>query len=48
VEQIHDAMGTLQKATLNHVFEMKAVLGEDQYEKLLQLTAEGLHEISAE
>lgn len=48
VEQIHDAMGDLQKATLNHVFEMKAVLRPEQYEKLLQLTADGLCEISGD
>lgn len=36
------AMGDLQKATLDHVFEMKSVLTPEQYKMLLALTAEGL------
>lgn len=42
VEHIHDAMGDLQKATLDHVFAMQEVLTPDQYGTLLRLTAEGL------
>ncbi|MDE1171752.1 MAG: periplasmic heavy metal sensor [Verrucomicrobium sp.] len=42
VEKIHDAMGGLQNATLDHVFEMKAVLTPEQYDKLIRLTSEGL------
>ncbi|HSI82603.1 MAG: Spy/CpxP family protein refolding chaperone [Candidatus Methylacidiphilales bacterium] len=46
VEKIHDAMGDLQKATLNHVFEMKSILRPEQSDKLLKLTAESLDEMS--
>lgn len=42
VERIHQAMGELQNATLQHIFEMKPVLTPLQYDKLLQLTAEAL------
>lgn len=42
VERIHHAMGELQNATLQHIFEMKPVLTTQQYDKLLQLTAEAL------
>ena len=48
VEQIHEAMGGLQKITLNHVFDMKEILNREQYEKLLSLTADGLHEASGD
>jgi nickel and cobalt resistance protein CnrR len=48
VEQIHVAMGDLQKATLGHIFEMKAVLTPEQYQKLLELTVQGLHEANAD
>ncbi|HEY8966316.1 MAG TPA: periplasmic heavy metal sensor [Candidatus Methylacidiphilales bacterium] len=42
VGKIHEALGGLQKATLDHVFEMKEVLTPEQYRKLLDLTAESL------
>jgi Spy/CpxP family protein refolding chaperone len=42
VGRIHQAMGELQNATLQHIFEMKPVLTPQQYDKLLQLTAEAL------
>jgi nickel and cobalt resistance protein CnrR len=42
VARIHQAQGELQNATLQHIFEMKPVLTPQQYEKLLQLTAEAL------
>lgn len=48
VEHIHVAMGDLQKATLGHIFEMKAVLTPEQYQKLLELTVQGLHEANAD
>src|SRR6516162_4997567 len=35
VAAIHAAQGELQKVTLDHVFEMKAVLQPEQYQKLL-------------
>jgi len=48
VEKIHLAMGDLQKATLGHIFEMKTVLTPEQYQKLLELTVQGLHEANAD
>ena len=42
VAQIHHAQGELQNATLQHIFEMKSVLTPQQYEKLLQSTADAL------
>jgi len=42
VAAIHAAQGELQKITLDHVFEMKAVLQPEQYQKLLDLTAQAL------
>ena len=42
VARIHEAQGELQNATLQHIFEMKAVLTQPQYEKLLQSTADAL------
>lgn len=43
VAKIHQAQGELQNATLQHIFEMKPVLQPDQYEKLIQLTADALY-----
>lgn len=45
VEKIHAAQGELQKATLQHVFEMKKVLTSEQYQKLLNLTANALYQL---
>ena len=42
IARIQDAQGQLQDATLHHVFEMKPVLTPEQYEKLLNLTANAL------
>lgn len=42
VARIHEAQGELQNATLQHIFEMKSVLTPQQYEKLLQSTADAL------
>lgn len=42
VKKNHSIMGELQKVTLNHVFEMKTVLTEEQFDRLLKLTAETL------
>ena len=46
VERIHDAQGELQEATIEHVFEMKGVLTPEQYQKLLNLTADELNEVN--
>jgi len=46
VDKIHHATGALQKTTINHLFEMKNVLSAEQYEQLLQMTAQGLNELS--
>lgn len=42
VRRIHEAMGELQQATLQHIFEMKAVLEPEQYDRLIALTKEAL------
>jgi Spy/CpxP family protein refolding chaperone len=46
VERIHHAQGKLQEATLEHVFEMKRVLTPEQYQKLLNLTADELNQVN--
>jgi nickel and cobalt resistance protein CnrR len=46
VEKIHHAQGKLQEATLEHVFEMKEVLTPEQYQKLLNLTADELNQVN--
>jgi nickel and cobalt resistance protein CnrR len=46
VERIHRAQGELQEATLEHVFEMRAVLTAEQYQKLLTLTADELNQVN--
>jgi Spy/CpxP family protein refolding chaperone len=46
VERIHHAQGELQEATLEHVFEMKGVLTPEQYQKLLNLTADELNQVN--
>jgi len=42
VQRIHRAMGELQQATLDHIFEMKEVLEPEQYDHLMNLTREAL------
>lgn len=42
VEKIHKAMAKLQKATLEHLFEMEEILSPEQYDQLLQLAGESL------
>jgi hypothetical protein len=44
VAEVHNAMGQLQKATLEHIFELKEVLDADQYGHLIELTVQGLSE----
>ena len=44
VAEIQSAVGQLQKATLEHIFELKEVLDVEQYERLIELTAQGLSE----
>lgn len=48
VAKIHAAQGELQKATLRHVFEMKPVLTPEQYDRLLNLTANALYQVPRE
>lgn len=47
IEQIHKDMGDVQKVTIGHVFEMRAVLSPEQYDRLLKLTADALRNIDA-
>ena len=42
VERIHRAQGELQKATIEHIFNMQTVLTPEQAEKLNKLAADAL------
>ena len=42
VERIHHAQGELQKATIEHIFNMQTVLTQQQAEKLNKLAADAL------
>lgn len=44
VEKVHQHMGELQKASLEHLFEMRTVLTPEQGDQLLQLAQKGLEE----
>ena len=44
VETVHHHMGELQKASLEHVFEMRQVLTPEQGDKLLKLVAQTLEQ----
>lgn len=44
VEQVHRHMGELQKVSLEHLFEMRAVLTPEQADRLLRLAQQGLEE----
>jgi hypothetical protein len=41
-------MGQLQEATLEHIFELRDVLDPPQYERLIELTVQGLSENSGQ
>lgn len=42
VEAVHHAMAELQKASLEHIFDMKEALHEDQYDRLLEIAGSAL------
>jgi Spy/CpxP family protein refolding chaperone len=44
VEHVHHCMGDLQKASIEHVFEMRSVLTPEQGDKLLSLTERALEQ----
>ena len=44
VDKIHKAMGEIQKATLEHLFEMQNILDEKQNEKLIDIITNSLYE----
>jgi hypothetical protein len=44
VEHVHHCMGDLQKASIEHVFEMRAVLSSEQGDKLLSLAQRALEQ----
>jgi Spy/CpxP family protein refolding chaperone len=48
IAKIHTAMGELQHATVNHVFEMRAALTPEQYNKLLHFTADALGNLDSQ
>lgn len=43
IEKIHEAQAELQQVTIEHVFEMRDALRPEQYDKLLNLTADALY-----
>ncbi len=43
-DKIHHAMGELQKATLEHLFEMRPILSDEQNRKLEQMVTDALYE----
>lgn len=43
IGKIHEAQAELQRLTIDHVFEMRTALRPDQYDKLLNLTANALY-----
>lgn len=47
VDKIHRAQGELQDAVLEHVFAMRPVLNEKQYDRLVQMTADALRDAPA-
>lgn len=44
VEKVHQHMGELQKASLEHLFEMRTVLTPAQGDQLLEIARKGLEE----
>jgi hypothetical protein len=44
VDEIHKAQAKLQKATIDHVIEMKTVLSPEQFDQLLELAGESLED----
>lgn len=44
VDEIHKAMGGLQKLTLEHLFEMQNILDDKQNEDLIELITNSLYE----
>jgi Spy/CpxP family protein refolding chaperone len=44
VDKIHNAMGQLQKASLDHLFQMQPILTDDQNKKLKKLITEALYD----
>ena len=44
VDKIHKAMGGLQKLTLEHLFEMRPILSDEQNQKLEQMITDALYE----
>ena len=42
IEEIHGAMAALQKATIEHLFEMEEALSAEHYERLLRLAGDSL------
>lgn len=44
VDKIHQAMGELQKASLEHLFQMQTILSQQQNEKLKNLMTDALYD----
>lgn len=48
IGKLHSNMGELQMLTIGHVFEMKEVLSPEQYQKLLNFTADALDSLDSQ
>jgi Spy/CpxP family protein refolding chaperone len=47
IGKIHANMGELQMLTIGHVFQMKEILSPEQYQKLLNFTADALNNLDS-
>ena len=47
IGKIHSNMGALQMLTIGHVFQMKEILSPEQYQKLLNFTADALDNLNS-
>lgn len=47
IGKIHSNMGELQMLTIGHVFQMKEILSPEQYQKLLNFTADALDNLNS-
>lgn len=45
VEKVHSEMGELQKASIEHLFEMRSVLTPEQSDRLMQYAQKALQEV---
>ncbi len=48
IAKLHSKMGELQMLTIQHILEMKEALSPEQYQKLLNLTADALDSLDSQ